>query len=210
MGTRAGVVCTLLTLAAGVSLVGQTQKEWAQPYRQLPGYWELVGRLFADSDVLRRDRGFRGFLDPSVLAVASLKPRTKAGEILATFVPFQLTQNSLNANTPPDRVVAGTLSQVLFAFADKNDLRLEVRSGYPSPEFQQCADARWQRFAHLLDVRLQAVMMCAGGVSWTPFRPSTITLDAAAKSTLPMDDLGTLLVTYNAKTRELSASVQAP
>ena len=30
--------------------------EWVQPYRQLPGYWELIGRVVSDVPEVRQDR----------------------------------------------------------------------------------------------------------------------------------------------------------
>lgn len=203
-------VALAAALACTLQVSGQLQKEWVQPYPRVPGYWEMIGRFFPDSDVLRRDRSFRGFLDPSVLAVAALSPRARRGDVLATIVPFQPMQTELNANTAPERVVVGTVTQVLYAFAEKGTIRVEVRSGYPSSEFQQCADARLQRFPHLLDARLQAVMRCAGAISWTPYRASPIPLDAKGRATLPLEDLGALAIAYDARGASATASLQAP
>jgi hypothetical protein len=204
----------VLALASVISLAGQGQSgsAWAQPYRQAPSYWELVGRLFADSPDLRRDRGFRGFLDPSVLAAGSIKPNTKEGEILATFVRFLIVQeeNRLNLNLPPDRLVTADVTQVLFTSADRDSLRIDVRTGNPSPEFQQCFDSRHQRFAHMVDVRLQAAMMCEGALFWTAWRMQATALDPTAQSMVRLDNLGTLVLTFNAKAAVLNGSIQSP
>ncbi len=209
---RVVLVAVLVLITGGAALVAQATGEWIQPYPQAPGYWELVGRLFADTPALRRDRGFRGFLDPSILVAGSIQPKTKSGNILGSFVRFQLVQgeNVLNADLPPDRLVAAEITQVLFGFAADRSLRIDVRNGNPSSEFQQCADARHQRFSHMVDVRVQAAMLCEGALFWTSWRTQTVTLDAASVGLMPLDNIGTLRLTFDARSGEVSASVQIP
>ncbi len=204
----------LMLWVGGDALRGQAPGgEWVQPYRSVPGVWELVGRLFPDTPEARRDRRFRGFLDPSVLAAGSIREATKTGEILGTFVRFLPVQNNnvLNTGEPPDRLVVAQVVQVLFVAIDGRSVRLETRDGDPSSEFQRCYDARHTQFAHLPDVRVQAAVLCEGAIFWTAWRGQpSIALDAEGAGTLLLDQLGLLSITLHSRTTQLAASIQAP
>ncbi len=207
-----GLVGALGWASVGVRVDAQSGGEWLRPFPQSPTYWELVGRLFADTPENRRDRGLRGFIDPSVLAAGSLQLRVKEGNLLGTFVRFQVVQpeNVLNINLPPDRLVTADVTQVLFGVANKDSLFLEVRTGNPSAELQQCVDGRHQRFGHLVDIRLQATMMCEGALFWTAWRRQEVVLDAASSGSMTLDNLGVLQVVFDRRAAELATVIAAP
>ena len=187
--------------------------EWVQPYRQLPGYWELIGRVVGDVPGVRQDRRYRGFLDPSVLIAGSIRESTKEGGTIGTFNRMQSIQadNVLNSELPPDRLVTAELTQVRFTALEGSAVRLEVRTGTPSSEFQQCVDARHTKFAHLLDIRMQAVTLCDGALFWLPWRPqATVMLDASRRGTLTLEHIGVLVVTLDQAAGELHAIVRVP
>ena len=120
-------------------------------------------------------------------------------------------ENVLNSELPPDRLVTAELTQVRYTALEAGSVRLEVRTGTPSSEFQQCVDARHTKFAHLLDIRMQAVTLCDGALFWLPWRPQpTVTLDAGQSGTLALEHIGVLVVTVNQTTRELTAAVRVP
>ena len=85
---------------------------------------------------------------------------------------------------------------------------MDVRNGNPSSEFQQCTDSRLTRFSHLADVRIQSALLCEGALFWTSWRPETVSLDAAAKGSMSIDNVGVLNFAYDASTKELSAAVR--
>lgn len=187
--------------------------EWVQPYRELPGYWELVGRLFADTPEVRRDRRFNGFVDPAVLVAGTIRTAAKPEETLATFVRFLPVQaeNVLNADLPPDRLVTAEVTQVRFTAAEAGGVRLDIRTGTPSSEFQQCVDTRHTKFGHLADVRVQSVMFCERTLFWMPWRPQPpIPLDGASRGTLPLEHIGVLALTYDATGKTVRAIVRVP
>ena len=208
-----GAVVALLL--AGDVLMGQTVPggEWLRPYSSAPTLWELIGRLFPDTPEARRERGFRGFLDPSVLAAGTIKDKTKPGEILGTFVRFLPVQdnNVLNTGEPPDRLIVSQVFQVLFVGLDNGMVRLEFRDGDPSSEFQRCYDGRHTTFAHLPDIRVQSALLCERALFWTAWRGQPLAgLDAQRSGSIVLDQLGTLLFTLDPATTELSASIRTP
>jgi hypothetical protein len=212
MRTLVSVALLTMALAYGVS-AQSAGGEWVRPYPPSPGVWELIGRLFPDTPELRRDRAFRGFLDLSILAAGTIKARTREGEILGNFVRFLpvLDNNVLNADQPPDRLIVAEMVQVMYVARDGGSVRLETREGQPSSEFQRCYDARHTQFAHLAEIRLQAAALCEGALFWASWRGQpTISLDANRSGTLVLDQLGTLIVTLDPTTSELSATIRTP
>jgi hypothetical protein len=204
----------VLVYAGGVALSAQEAAgEWMRPYPMAPGFWELVGRVFPDTPEARRDRDLRGFLDPSILAAGSIKAKAREQDIVGTFVRFLPVANSnvLNAGQAPDRLAVADVLQVIFLAYDGGSLRLETRIGNPSSEFQTCYDGRHTKFAHLADIRVQAAILCEGALFWASWRGQpAITLDRAGSGSLVLDQYGTLLVTFDPKTTELSASIRTP
>jgi len=185
--------------------------EWVRPYQAAPAFWELVGRLFQDTPDLRRNRAFRGFLDPSVLAAGSLKSPSREGEIVGSFVRYLAVQdnNVLNAGEPPDRLVVADVTQLRFVAVEPRLVRIDVRTGNPSSEFQRCYDGRHTQFAHLADVRLQAALLCEGGLFWTGWREQQVPLDGDLNGTAPFEQLGTLVLALDAQARELRVTIRA-
>ncbi|MEQ1757510.1 MAG: hypothetical protein ABL986_04275 [Vicinamibacterales bacterium] len=213
---RLTTLVALLTLSVGgvsLSAQGVPAGEWVHPYASAPGLWELVGRLFPDTPELRRDRTFRGFLEPSILAAGTIRPKTRAGEILGSFVrflPFQ-EKNVLNADLAPDRLVVADVTQVIFVARDGNAVRLETRVGDPSSEFQRCYDARHTQLAHLTDIRVQSALACDAALFWTAWRGQVpVSFDAEGRGSLLLDQLGLLSLTLDPRTTELSATIGTP
>lgn len=192
------------TIAAG---------DWLRPYPAAPQLWELVGRLFPDTPEARRDRRFRGFLDPSVLAAGTIKDKAKPGEILGTFVRYLPVQdnNVLNTVEPPDRLNVAQVFQVLFVGIDNGMVRLEFRDGDPSSEFQRCYDGRHTTFAHLPDIRVQSAVLCEGALFWTAWRGQPLVgLDTERSGSIVLDQFGTLVFTLDPATSQITASIRTP
>lgn len=207
-----GLVTVGLCLTLGLSVGAQGPGgEWLRPYPAAPAFWELVGRLFQDTPELRRNRGFRGFLDPSVLAAGSLKSPSREGDMVGTFVRYLAVQgnNVLNAGEPPDRLVVADVTQLRFVAAEPRVVRLDVRTGNPSSEFQRCYDGRHTQFAHLVDIRLQAAVLCEGGLFWTGWREQHVSLDDTLTGIAPFEQLGTLALTLDPQSRELRITIRA-
>jgi hypothetical protein len=101
------------------------------------------------------------------------------------------------------------VTQLRFIAAEPRLVRLDVRTGNPSSEFQRCYDGRHTQFAHLVDIRLQAALLCEGGLFWTGWREQQVPLDRDLNGTTPFEQLGTLLLTLDAQTRHLRVAIRA-
>jgi len=200
----------VLVAAIAAPAGGQTLPTWVRPYPQAPEYWELVGRLFGDTSALADDPRFKTITDPAILAIASVTPRAKGGDTVASFA--MLTYNGSPENLAElldPRLVIKDLTQVRVVLAGTLGLMVDVRTGSSSAGHQQCVETRMPQFSYLLDGRWRAVAACEPAVFWSswqrqpgrlPFTGGTYMVDA---STI-------LAVSYDRPRKELSVSLRSP
>src|SRR5690349_4452603 len=121
--------CVLTVLVTASAALAQGAPRWVQPYPEVPGYFQLVGRLFGDTTALADDARLKRITDPAVLAIGTVYPRVQAGDTVAAFAMLTYNGGPENLSQLDDpHLVIKDLTQVRVVIAGTLGLMVDVRT----------------------------------------------------------------------------------
>ena len=136
---------------------------WRQPFHDAPHYWELIGRVFAESAPRASQRAFRPLAGPAILAVAATPRAARDGVATATLATLAFDPASLVSRV---RLVLHDVVQARASVVGA-DILIEQRRAVRVEAAQACVDARLAVLAPLQDARTRAIDACATQWRWT-------------------------------------------
>jgi len=200
--------CVLTVLATASTALAQGAPRWVQPYPEVPGYWQLVGRLFGDATALADDVRLKRITDPAVLAIGTVYPRVQAGDTVAAFAMLTYNGGPENLSQLDDpHLVIKDLTQVRVVIAGALGLMVDVRTASSSEGHMECVYTWLRRTAFLADGLARAITTCDKAAFWSSWQRQPTRLPFTA-GTFAVDPSTVLELTYDPTTRDILTSLR--